>query len=110
MGLLDVKKEARAFRIWQQGHSVGWDCTASEVAEATGIHRETVIKICRERDWPIRSVSRGGYIRGEPNNLIRLFGGSPMSKGSRREGEVRVDRIIEEMDRDEIPEILTLAD
>lgn len=107
---LEIKREARAFRIWRQGVAVDWDCTATEIAEATGIHRETVIRICAQRGWPIRSVSRGGYVRGEPNNLIRLFGGSPMNKGARREGEVRVDRIIEEMDQDEIPEILTAAD
>lgn len=45
------QNRASAFRIWREGHPVDWQCTVTELAEATGLPPGTVRRICRERGW-----------------------------------------------------------
>jgi len=49
-----ITREANAFRIWREGSSVDWDCTVGELAQATGLHYNTVRVICQERGWTPR--------------------------------------------------------
>lgn len=49
-----IEAEANAFRIWREGSSVGWDCTAAELAEATGLTAATVRRHARARGWPLQ--------------------------------------------------------
>lgn len=47
-------REALAFRLWREGKAAGWDCSAADLARATGINRGVAWKIIRERGWPVR--------------------------------------------------------
>lgn len=55
---MSIRNEARAFRIWREGHSVDWECSIAELAKATGINRSTVSRICRKRGWPVQQGKR----------------------------------------------------
>ncbi|MEP2533531.1 hypothetical protein [Shimia sp.] len=66
-----IEAEARAFRIWREGTSVGWDCTVRELAEALGIKTETVRRICRFRDWPVQAGQPGGKDDGSVVSFMR---------------------------------------
>jgi hypothetical protein len=53
------RTQALAFRLWQQAESVGWDCTAHDLADALStdadrIHVKSVRRICREKGWTER--------------------------------------------------------
>ena len=48
-----IKHMANCFRIWRVGNSVDWNCTAADIADETGIHRNTVFKICKEKNWEL---------------------------------------------------------
>ena len=51
------KNRASAFRIWREGHLVEWQCTITELAEATDLPPEKVRRICRDRGWqPIENA------------------------------------------------------
>ena len=45
------KKKANDFIIWRAGTSVDWDCTATELAEETGLSAATILKTCKRRGW-----------------------------------------------------------
>ena len=47
------KKEANDFVIWRAGTSVDWDCTATELAEETGLSAVTILKTCKRRGWKL---------------------------------------------------------
>lgn len=53
-----IKHEVLCFRLWREGASVGWTCTAAELADAVGCDRSTARRIAAERDWPIAHESR----------------------------------------------------
>lgn len=67
----DIAHEARAFMIWREGHQVDWDCTATELAVATGISLRTVLNICTEHGWPIER-GKGGREVKELGHLFAL--------------------------------------
>ena len=46
-------KEANDFIIWRAGASVDWDCTATELAEETGLSSVTILKTCKRRNWSL---------------------------------------------------------
>lgn len=49
-----IRVEAQAFAIWRQGHSVGWDCTLTELEDITGVPQREVRAICVQRRWPVQ--------------------------------------------------------
>jgi len=51
--MISVREEAKAFRIWREGQSVGWDCSVKDLAEATGMWPGEVSRIVRERGWTV---------------------------------------------------------
>jgi hypothetical protein len=53
---LSAKTEARAFRIWAFCQPRGWDVTAIEIAEATGLAERQVLRTIELKGW-------GGRIR-----------------------------------------------
>ena len=44
-------KKANDFLIWRVGSSVGWDCTVSDIARETGLHKVTVGRTLSRRGW-----------------------------------------------------------
>ena len=63
---LRIRRHAQAFVIWREGRSVKWDCTVSDLAEATKINRNTVAKIVAERGWPVQPEPTGRARRFSP--------------------------------------------
>jgi uncharacterized protein YjcR len=64
--------EARDFRVWSYGKSVGWQATAAEIAEATGISSSAVRSICKRRKWKcLRDPAgdRSGNFSAEPSPI-----------------------------------------
>jgi hypothetical protein len=51
-----IRRKAREFQVYRAGDSVGWDCTAAEIFEETGIPVTEVRAICARRGWPIRAA------------------------------------------------------
>lgn len=54
-----IRREAQAFLIWREGKSVDWDCTISDLVEATGISRTRVCEIVLERRWRVEPEAHG---------------------------------------------------
>ena len=112
-----IQQEARAFLIWREGKSVDWDCTVTELAEATGLAEHQVYHICMDRKWPITVDTRGKYARGEPRTLTAILGGKPPETGKRTrtpgqntDAQVRaLYKILEELDCNDPDEILAAA-
>jgi len=50
---VSIKEQAKAFIIWREGTSVGWDCSIKDLAEATGLGPVDVSQIVRARGWPV---------------------------------------------------------
>lgn len=50
----DIRRAARAFRIWQYCRSAEWNCSIPEVAEALGLSVDTVRGLCVARNWTAR--------------------------------------------------------
>jgi hypothetical protein len=48
-----LRRKANEFRIWRAGQSVGWDCTAKELASELGLHIDTIRKICSQKGWEL---------------------------------------------------------
>lgn len=61
------RRNANTFLVWREGKSVDWDCTAAELAEATGLSVQTVRSICRERGYRVRDGRRSA-------DSVTLFG------------------------------------
>lgn len=70
-----IQIEAIAFRIWREGNSVGWDCTARELAEAVKEPVGVVRRICRLRGWPIQYDAEGVEEGGRRGSLRRWHPG-----------------------------------
>lgn len=60
-----LKYAAVNFVIWREGASVGWDCSALELAKATGFHVVTVCRHARKSGWPINRRERRRYLGSE---------------------------------------------
>lgn len=50
-----IKRKANEFCIWRAGTAVGWDCTAQDLAQETGLNSSTVRRICRYKGWELVS-------------------------------------------------------
>ncbi len=48
-----LKGKANAFMIWRAGNAVGWDCTARDIADETGISQSTIRKVCKAKGWEL---------------------------------------------------------
>lgn len=106
------RREANAFRIWREGKSVKWDCTISELAEATGLYYGTVASICRERGWPVQQGENTGRSEhGGPRDVSRLIGESAGRRSPRvntwNDPVRRLYEMLEEVDRHEQDQELT---
>ncbi len=53
-----IEAEANAFRIWREGSAVEWDCTLTELADAVGLTKPTVWRICQDKGWTTRLPDR----------------------------------------------------
>ena len=49
-----IKRKANAFRIWRLATSVGWDCSAVELAKELGLTAEAVRIICKQKGWQLQ--------------------------------------------------------
>jgi hypothetical protein len=56
-------KAARAFMIWRLGKSVDWQCTYTDISQATGINYGLVQQICKERGWVCQFKDEFGTIQ-----------------------------------------------
>jgi len=53
VGIQQVRREAKAFRVWREGTSVNWDCSLQDLSEATGVSYTVVRSLAAERGWPV---------------------------------------------------------
>ena len=60
-----LRRKANEFRIWRAGQSVGWDCTAKELASELGLHIETIRRICNQKGWELANGQQSGYVIGK---------------------------------------------
>lgn len=108
----DVAKEAKAFLIWREGRSVNWNCTAVELAEATGISPRYVRQICAERGWKIQRSEPGE--RSEPHDIARVLGDLAGRRQPRSHGPndpvKTLHRLVQEIESDAPEAILDSAD
>ena len=58
-----LRRKANEFRVWRAGQSVGWDCTAIELASELGLHVDTIRKICRQKGWSLADGHHYGSVR-----------------------------------------------
>ncbi len=56
---LSLKRQARAFAIWREGVSVGWNCTANELSVATNIPVREVRRLAKAGGWPLQAEEYG---------------------------------------------------
>lgn len=78
-----AKREALAFRIWGYCEPKGWDCTASEVAEALGVSWQRVVATLKFKGWA-RRIRSGVTDRGGGWSAPRAIGPSfEISTGER---------------------------
>lgn len=50
------------FLVWRAATSVDWDCTIGDLAEETGLSRQTVIHVLARKGWRDRiAEGQGGY-------------------------------------------------
>lgn len=48
-----VSHHAFAFRVWREAEAAKWECTVSDLAEATGEAPELIRDLAIDRKWPI---------------------------------------------------------
>ncbi len=60
-----LRRKANEFRIWRAGQSVGWDCTAKELASEIGLHIDTIRRICRRKGWALADGHHTGDVIGK---------------------------------------------
>lgn len=77
-----IEGEATSFRIWREGQAVNWDCTILELADATGLHPQTVFKHVRRRGWPVRGW--GSDVEELDGSLAWVSGNPPVQRRSLR--------------------------
>ena len=56
------RRKANEFRVWRAGQSVGWDCTAKELASELGLNINTIRNICNQKGWKLANGQHYGYI------------------------------------------------
>lgn len=54
------RSAAQHFLVRRYGTLSRWNCTASEIAQETGVPITTVRRICRDAKYPIQSAHEGG--------------------------------------------------
>jgi len=42
------------FMVWRAASSVGWDCTASEIASEVGLSESGVLNILKRKGWKLK--------------------------------------------------------
>ena len=60
-----LRRKANEFRIWRAGQSVGWDCTAKELAAELGLNINTIRNICNQKGWKLANGQHSGYVIGK---------------------------------------------
>jgi len=55
---LGPRREASAFRIWAHAHRHGWNVTARQIADATGLRESYVLNIISLKGWTGRLAGR----------------------------------------------------
>jgi hypothetical protein len=67
-----MTQRANDFLIWRAGSSVNWECTATDIAEETGLSLTSVRETCRRRGWSIVHGDTGssGRDRRSVDNII----------------------------------------
>ena len=53
---------ANEFAVWRACKSVDWQCTVQDVAQQTGLHRDTVSRIIRSRGWKLEGDTTENHI------------------------------------------------
>lgn len=71
-----IRYQADCFCIWREGNPIGWDCTAMDLADATGLPVRRVRDICRDRGWtPSAEPALGGHgVTSVDREIGRAFG------------------------------------
>jgi hypothetical protein len=52
------QKSAETFAVWRAGNSVNWDCSASDIADVTGLTERRVREICNARKYPLATEAQ----------------------------------------------------
>lgn len=65
----DIRRNARAFRIWRHCKGHEWNCSIREVAEALDMSVETVRGLCVARGWIARMRSSQTDRQGPGRNI-----------------------------------------
>jgi hypothetical protein len=67
--------EANAFLIWRVGAANGWDVSAQEIADESGLAVSTVRRICRDKGWDERlSCEKTGHADRYPVDVVMRSG------------------------------------
>lgn len=60
-----LRRKANEFRIWRAGQSVGWDCTATELAAELGLNINTIRRVCNQKGWELTNGQYSSHIIGK---------------------------------------------
>ena len=66
-----IKRKANAFRIWRLATSVGWDCSAVELAKELDLTAETVRIICKQKGWKLQDGRYNSEARFGVDRLMK---------------------------------------
>lgn len=85
-----LARNAHRFMLFREGASVGWDCTATDLASATGLPLRTVSSICNSDRWKHRGwFPRLSTVEAQQRNGAQQHGLDQiiaMPEGSRMRG------------------------
>jgi hypothetical protein len=64
-----------AFLIWRAGAANSWDVSAQDIANETGLHVNTVRRICKAKGWSSRLRTEYlGHVDRYPVDVAMQFG------------------------------------
>lgn len=66
-----IKRKANAFRIWRLATSVGWDCSAVDLAKELGLTAEAVRFICKQKGWKLQDGRYSSEARFGVDRLMK---------------------------------------
>jgi len=66
-----IKRKVNAFRIWRLATSVGWDCSAVELAKELGLTAGTVRIICKQKGWELQDGRYSSEVRFGVDRLMK---------------------------------------
>ena len=67
------QRQATDFMVWRAGKSLGWKCTAAELAEQSGLNKATVHLVLNRRGWRDRITQTPPTGRTGKHDLVEIM-------------------------------------